>query len=167
MTLPSSANYLDETETIFGQHLTARYHVIDTWLRRHDSRQIISSQAMRCYEDPAIGRPDPSRFAEFSGTYKLDEQTRRVFADGDKLFVERNGKREQLFPESCDIFFRKGVEGRLLFRTAADGKLDALIDRRNNEDVVWRRISGDAILALSFGSGCRLPDHANSGGHDV
>src|SRR4029077_10349404 len=25
---------LDETETIFGQNLTARYHVTDTWLRR-------------------------------------------------------------------------------------------------------------------------------------
>ena len=25
---------LDETETIFGQNLTARYHVTETWLRR-------------------------------------------------------------------------------------------------------------------------------------
>ena len=47
-------------------------------------------------------------------------------------------------PESCDIFFRKGVEGRILFRTGPDGKTDALIDRRNNEDVVWRKLATNA-----------------------
>jgi hypothetical protein len=32
------------------------------------------------------------------------------------------------------------VEGRILFRRADNGKVDALIDRRNNEDVVWKRV---------------------------
>ena len=54
-----------------------------------------------------------------------------------ELTFERKGKREQLFPESCDIFFRKGVEGRILFRTDANNKVDATIDRRNNEDAIW------------------------------
>jgi hypothetical protein len=53
--------------------------------------------------------------------------------------VERNGKKEQLLPETSEIFFRKGVEGRILFRYGATGKVDGLIDRRNNEDVIWRR----------------------------
>jgi hypothetical protein len=57
------------------------------------------------------------------------------------LYVERNGKREQLLPEDSEIFFRKGVEGRILFRYADNEKVDALIDRRNNEDVVWRRVN--------------------------
>ena len=59
--------------------------------------------------------------------------------EGDKLFIERNGKKEQLLPETSELFFRKGVEGRILFRHAATGKVDALIDRRNNEDVIWRK----------------------------
>jgi hypothetical protein len=62
---------LDETETIFGQKLTARYHVTDTWLRRNGIWQIVSSQAMRYYEDPAIARLEPKKFADFSGTYEL------------------------------------------------------------------------------------------------
>lgn len=133
---------LDEKETIFGQQLTARYHVTDTWLRRGDNWQIVSSQAMRYYEDPAVGRSDPAKLAAVIGTYELGEgQTRTVFVERDNLFVERNGKREQLYPESCDIFFRKGVEGRILFRTGTDGKTEALIDRRNNEDVVWRKLA--------------------------
>jgi hypothetical protein len=133
---------LDETETIFGQKLTAHYHVTDTWLRRNDVWQIVSSQAMRYYEDPAVARIDPKKFVDFSGSYELAPgQTRRVFFEGENLYVERNGKREQLLPEGCEIFFRKGVEGRILFRYANNGKVDALIDRRNNEDVVWRRMN--------------------------
>jgi hypothetical protein len=133
---------LDETETIFGQKLTARYHVTDTWLRRNGIWQIVSSQAMRYYEDPAVARIDPKKFADFNGTYELAPgQTRRVFSEGESLYVERNGKRERLLPEGSEIFFRKGVEGRILFRYADNGKVDALIDRRNNEDVVWRRMN--------------------------
>ena len=133
---------LDETETIFGQKLTARYHVTDTWLRRNGIWQIVSSQAMRYYEDPAVARIAPKKLADFSGIYELAPgQTRRVFSEGESLYVERNGKREQLLPEGSEIFFRKSVEGRILFRYADNGKVDALIDRRNNEDVVWRRMN--------------------------
>src|SRR5437870_7290406 len=131
---------LDETETIFGQKLTARYHVTDTWLRRNGDWQIIASQAYRYYEDPATGKIDPKKFGDFIGIYELaPDQTRSVTAEGENLFVERKGKKEQLFPETCDLFFRKGVEGRILFRYDAHDKVDALIDRRNNEDVVWRK----------------------------
>jgi hypothetical protein len=130
----------DETETVFGQRLTARYHATDTWLRRNGTWQIVASQTMRYYEDPAIGRADPAKFPEFSGTYELGgEQTRKIFVEGDGLWSERKGKREQLFPESPDIFFRKGVEGRILFRLGPDGKVDALLDRRNNEDIIWKK----------------------------
>ena len=130
----------DETETIFGQNLKARYHVTDTWLQRNDNWQIIASQAHRYYEDPAIGTADPKKFADYIGTYELATgQTRSVIAEGDKLFIERNGKKEQLLPETSDIFFRKGIEGRILFHYASAGKVDTLIDRRNNEDVIWRK----------------------------
>jgi hypothetical protein len=77
--------------------------------------------------------------ADFAGTYELaPQQTRIVLAESDKLFVERKGKREELFPETSEIFFRKGVEGRI-FRYNTAGKAEALVDRRNNEDVVWRK----------------------------
>ena len=130
----------DETETIFGQNLKARYHITDTWLQRDGNWQIIASQAHRYYEDPAVGKANPKKFADFAGTYELaPEQTRSVFTEGDKLFVERKGKKEELLPETSELFFRKGVEGRILFRYGANGKVDALIDRRNNEDVVWKK----------------------------
>ena len=130
----------NETETIFGQNLTARYHITDTWLRRTGEWKIIASQAHRYYEDPAIGKIDPKKLGDFIGIYELAPgQTRSVTAEGENLFVERKGKKEQLFPETSDLFFRKGVEGRILFRYDDHGEIDALVDRRNNEDVVWRK----------------------------
>ena len=132
----------NEVETIFGQKLSARYHITDTWMRRDGKWQIVASQAHRYYEDPAVGKADPKKFADFTGTYELaPAQTRTVLSEGDNLFVERNGKKDQLLPEACDLFFRKGIEGRILFRYDKEGKVDALIDRRNNEDVVWRKKS--------------------------
>ena len=130
----------NETETIFGQELHARYHVTDTWLQRNGNWQIIASQAHRYYEDPAVGKADEKRFPDYVGSYELAPgQTRTVTVEDGKLFNERNGKKDELLPESSDLFFRKGVEGRILFRHDANGKVDALIDRRNNEDVVWRK----------------------------
>src|SRR6516225_4273583 len=130
----------DETETIFGQNLKARYHITDTWLQRNADWQIIASQAHRYYEDPAVGKADPKKFADFIGSYELAPgQTRSVTNEGEKLFIERKGKKEELLPETSELFFRKGVEGRILFRCAGNDKVDALIDRRNNEDVIWRK----------------------------
>ncbi len=128
----------NESETIFGQKVTARYHTTDTWLNRNGEWQIIASQAHRYYEDPAVGNADSKKFADFIGAYELAPgQTRTIVAESDRLFVERKGKKEELLPETSDLFFRKGVEGRILFRRTANGKVDALIDRRNNEDVLW------------------------------
>ena len=132
---------VDEKETIFGQKLSARYHETDTWMRRNDSWQIVGAQVFRYYEDPAVGRADPKRLADFSGSYELAPgQTRTVTTENGRLFIERKGKKEELFPEAPEIFFRKGIEGRILFRSDDKGKVDALIDRRNNEDVIWRKI---------------------------
>ena len=128
----------NESETIFGQKVTARYHTTDTWLNRSGEWQIIASQAHRYYEDPAVGNADSKKFADYIGAYELAPgQTRTIVAESDRLFVERKGKKEELFPETSDLFFRKGVEGRILFRHTASGNVDALIDRRNNEDVLW------------------------------
>jgi hypothetical protein len=131
----------NETETIFGQELHARYHITDTWLRRNGEWQILARQAHRYYEDPAMGQVDERKFRDYVGSYELAPgQTRIVTAYDGNLFIERNSKKEELLRESGDLFFRKGAEGRILFRYNAGGKVDALVDRRNNEDVVWKKV---------------------------
>jgi ketosteroid isomerase-like protein len=132
---------LDETETIFGQNMTARYHETDTWMRRGGKWQIVAGQVLRYYEDPAEGKGDAGKYQSYVGTYELapGSQAAVSLEDG-KLFLQRGANKAELIPEAAEIFFRKGVEGRRLFHTGPGGYVDAMIDRRNNEDVVWRKI---------------------------
>ena len=56
------------------------------------------------------------------------------------MFLQRGDRpKAELIPEAGPIFFRKGVEGRIVFRRGASRKVEELIDRRNNEDVIWKR----------------------------
>ena len=133
---------MDETEIVFGQHMTARYHETDTWMRRHGQWQIVAGQVLRYYEDPAPGKLDRSKLSEYAGTYELAPAKRlTISADGEQLYRQRGDQpKGPLIPEAADIFFRKGVEGRTLFRRDDHGRVDALIDRRNNEDVIWKKV---------------------------
>jgi hypothetical protein len=133
---------LNETETIFGQNMTARYHGTDTWMYRDGKWQIVAGQMLRYYEDPAPGKGEVKKYPDYAGTYELAPgKTQIVSVRGGGLYAQRGDSPEaELVPEAADIFFRKGVEGRRLFRRDDRGKVDAMIDRRNNEDVVWKKI---------------------------
>jgi hypothetical protein len=132
----------EEKEIIHGQKLTARYHETDTWLRRNGNWQIIAAQVLRYYENPAPGKADTAKYPQYAGTYELAPAiTVTISAEGNQLYRQRGDHpKELLIPEATDIFFCKDVEGRILFRHPDSGKVDALIDRRNNEDVVWKKV---------------------------
>ncbi|HWR14440.1 MAG TPA: DUF4440 domain-containing protein [Terriglobales bacterium] len=132
---------IDEALTIYGQKLGARFHATDTWMRRGGRWQMVAAQVLRYYGDPAEGKPDPERYGDYVGTYELAPGvTRTVTMEGGKLFSRRGERpKEELLTESGDVYFRKGVEGRVLFRRNERGKVDAVIDRRNYEDIVWTK----------------------------
>jgi ketosteroid isomerase-like protein len=133
---------LNEIEIVYGQKQTARYHETDTWMQRDGRWQIVAGQVLRYYEDPAPGEADPRAFADYVGTYEAaPEKIMTVSKEGKQLFLQRGDRpKAELILEAGPIFFRKGVEGRIIFRRGAGGKVDELIDRRNNEDVVWKRV---------------------------
>lgn len=133
---------LNETETVYGQAMKARYHETDTWMQRTGEWKIVAAQIFRYYEDPAPGVMDEHELHQDPGIYELAPgKTATISREGKKLFWQRNtGPKVELIPEAGPVFFRKGVEGRMVFRHGASGEVDALIDRRNNEDVVWKRV---------------------------
>jgi hypothetical protein len=133
---------MDETETIFGQDLTARYHATDTWMRRNGQWQIVAGQVLRYYEDPAAGKVNVAKLADYVGIYELAPGNRLTISiKGTGLYRQRGDQPiGLLIPEAPDIFFRKGIEGRILFRRGDHGEVDTLMDRRNNEDVMWKKI---------------------------
>ena len=133
----------EEVETVFGNRMTARYHQTDTWLYRKHRWQIAASQVMRHYEDPSPGSIEPAVLTDYIGTYELapGNQMSLTVRDG-KLFAKRGTANPvELIPESPDMFFRRGIEGRRLFHRNSGGKVDLLVDRRNNEDMLWKKIS--------------------------
>jgi hypothetical protein len=131
----------NEAETIFGQVNKARYHETDTWIQRNGQWQIVAEQVLRYYEDPTPGRADSEKYADYDGTYELAPGTKlTVTVDGANLLFQETGRAKKiLVPEAPDIFFVKGVEGRRIFRRDGSGKVDALIERRNNEDLIWTK----------------------------
>lgn len=133
---------MDEKEAVFGQVMTARYHETDTWMRRNGQWQIVAGQVLRYYEDPAPDEVDARTFRDYVGAYELAPgKTLTISQDGKQLYQQRADRpKVELIPEATGIFFRKGVEGRVLFRCTDRGKVSALIDRRNNEDLVWKKI---------------------------
>jgi hypothetical protein len=132
----------DEVETVFGRELHARYHSTDTWMYRNEAWQIVASQTLRYYEDPAVGEVAEAMLNDYVGAYELAPgNVVTVTRQGAELYAQRNsGKPYQLLPESPDLFFRAGVEGRRLFHRDAAGHVDMMIDRRNNEDLLWKKI---------------------------
>ena len=132
---------MDETEMVFGQTEKARYHETDTWMLRNGEWQIVAGQVLRYYEDPAPGEANVRELADYVGTYELAPgKTLTVTREGTQLYRQRGDSKNELIPEGGPIFFRKGIEGRILFHRASDGKVDTLSDRRNNEDVVWKKV---------------------------
>jgi ketosteroid isomerase-like protein len=133
----------DETETVFGRELHARYHETDTWLFRKGQWQIVAGQVLRYYEDPAPGTVNPKEFSAYVGTYELvPGNTLVISTDGQQLFRQRGDHpKEQLIPEAPGVYFRKGVEGRILFPADPKGTVSELIDRRNNEDLIWKKVN--------------------------
>lgn len=132
----------EESETVYGQHLTARYHTTDTWLYRNHVWQIVADQTLRYYDDPARGSVSVANLKDYTGTYELSPGIQvTITQKGDELHVQRgSGAPSVLVPESPDLFFRHGVEGRRLFHRLPSGQVDALIERRNNEDLVWKKL---------------------------
>jgi hypothetical protein len=134
---------LDESEIVYGQVLHARYHGTDTWLFRNGRWQIIAGQLLRYYEDPAIGKIDTAHLDDFVGTYEIAPgETLTVSREGTRLYIKRGEMPKILLePESPDLFFHPGAEGRRLFRRNESGKVDAMIYRRNNEDLIWKKLT--------------------------
>jgi Domain of unknown function (DUF4440)/Domain of unknown function (DUF3471) len=131
-----------ESESVFGRVVHARYHMTHTWLFRNGRWQIAAGETLRYYEDPAPGHVALEKLGDYVGTYRLAPGvTIKITRSGDQLYAQRGSQPYKLLPESEDLFFRPGVEGRKLFHRDASNHVDMLIDRRNNEDLFWKKVS--------------------------
>ena len=131
-----------ETATIYGQQVRTRYHTTDTYVHREGAWRLLASHTAVLPSEHAAVAIEPAVLTDYVGRYVLAPGVVYVVErDGGRLFGMRpGGVREELLPLGADRFFRNGAtRGERIFRRNAGGKVDAMLDRRDNNDVVWRR----------------------------
>jgi hypothetical protein len=131
-----------EAAVIYGQEHHTHYHTTDTYVRRADQWRLLGSHAAVLPAEHTAVDVLPETLDDFVGEYTLTEGIAyRVTREGNRLYGElAGGRREELLPLGVDRFFRIGARrGERIFRRDASGRVDAMLDRRDNLDLVWKR----------------------------
>ena len=137
----------DEQETFHGARLHCRYRSVDTWQKTSGGWRLVAAQVLALREDPPAAPLAAAARAEYAGRYTLPDGLGyeiRANAKGDGLEGVQDGRKpEPLQGEAPDVLFVAGKPRyRYLMRRDANGKVDALIQRREAWDLVWKRVRG-------------------------
>lgn len=138
-------SHLDREELeLYGQKIVTYFHMTQTWARQADGQwQLVSSQVMAIPNERKPVAIDPKKLDLYVGQYELDAQTvYTVTREGDKLYGQRSGRAKEELLSLCDnTFYKKGVwRGEKVFEKDGNGKVINLLDRRENNDLVWKKI---------------------------
>jgi hypothetical protein len=139
------ATYIaDETLDYHGQILRTKFRTTDTWHRTNAAWTIISSMTLAVLNDPPSVRLPDAKLAEYAARYELTPQIHYVIrAEAGHLFGQRDGGKEaELKAEAPDLFFVAGApRSRKVFYRDSTGKVIGFGDRREGQDIRWRRVS--------------------------
>lgn len=132
-----------EEEYVFGQKISPVYLVTDTYFKRNGRWQMIASHIVVL---PSERRPltvDPKIYESIVGQYELTQGvTYTITLEGNKLMGQRSGRaQEELLPAGENTYFSKGtVRGEKVFVRDASGRVTQMLDRRENNDLVWKKV---------------------------
>jgi hypothetical protein len=130
-----------ETELIFGQTLHTRYRTTDVYQPVDGAWRIVASHTQVL---PSEAKPlaKPAPLGDFAGVYRLGPTDRvTISVEGGVLYATRGEQpREALIALGGDHFARKGRNrGERIFVRDATGRVTGFADRRDNNDLMWRR----------------------------
>lgn len=130
-----------ETEAIFGQTLHTHYRTTDVYQPVDGAWRIVASQIQVLpSEAKPLAQAAPLR--DFAGAYRLGPTDRvTITVEGGVLYATRGTQpREALIALGGDHFARKGRNrGERIFVRDATGRVTGFADRRDNNDLIWRR----------------------------
>jgi Na+-translocating ferredoxin:NAD+ oxidoreductase RnfG subunit len=132
-----------EHEEVFGQKITTEYHITDTYLHRDGRWQMIASHVQVIPSERKSVTLDAKIYDAFVGQYQLAPgAVYSITREGNGLMGQRNGRaKEELLPANENTFFRKGsVRGEKIFVKDEKGRVMQMIDRRDNNDIVWKKV---------------------------
>jgi hypothetical protein len=126
----------DEYLELFNQEIHTQYKQTDTWIQVNGQWKKISMQLFEIPKNPPPVTIDSMVLRRYEGNYVLgNDVTCSVYVANGNLYVQKkNRPRTELFAETENVFFRKG-DGRVnvIFLK------DRMIERREGEDLVWKR----------------------------
>jgi uncharacterized protein DUF4440 len=132
-----------EEETVFGQKLTPTYLETDTYFKRNGRWQLIASHVIVMPSERKAMTIRPEQYDSIIGEYELTPGVNYTITREDgKLVGQRTGRaKEELLPADDNTFFRSGtVRGEKVFVRDQNGHVTQMLDRRENNDLVWKKI---------------------------
>jgi hypothetical protein len=133
----------DEYENYHGQHLHAQYRVTCSWVKRVSGWKLLSMQVLATRQDPPAvtlpARLTDSYVGRYSGGPGLDYV---IAKQPGGLIGTRAGRPPvELKAELADVLFVPGQpRSRILFQRDAKGRIIGFVSRREERDVVFKRI---------------------------
>lgn len=132
-----------EEETVFDQKLAPTYLETDTYFRRNGRWQLVAAQVIVLPSERKAMTIRPEQYDSVVGQYELTPGVNYTITREDgKLIGQRAGRaKEELLPADENTFFRKGaIRGEKVFVRDAEGHVTQMLDRRENNDLVWKRV---------------------------
>ncbi|MBX7172307.1 MAG: DUF4440 domain-containing protein [Pyrinomonadaceae bacterium] len=133
-----------ESLELFGQKLLTNFQTTSIWAKQSDGDwKLVSTQVIAIPNERKPAQIKAEKLNDYLGEYELAPDVHyTITREGDKLFGQRTGRaKEELLPLCVDIFYKKGVwRGEKVFERDETGKVIKMLDRRENNDLVWKRI---------------------------
>src|SRR5262245_59286017 len=134
---------IDEQHNYYGQQLATRFHTTDTWSKASGSWKLLASQTM-ALPTPIAGQAVPrAMLNEYAGSYSLTPEIglHIVASDSGLSLLRGSAPPQRLYALAEGIFIRHGVRGFWLFERDSSGTVFRLVNWRDNNPVLWRRVT--------------------------
>jgi hypothetical protein len=127
-----------------GQPLRTRFRSMDTWVSTPNGWRLVAEHTAAVLKDPPAIALTRDQLHEYEGVYSLTPGIETTIRSGDDgLTAERSGRPAvKYLGEIRDMFFAPGQpRSRRIFTRDGKGAVDGFVDRREGEDVRWKRIA--------------------------
>jgi hypothetical protein len=134
---------VQETLDYHGQPLRTRFRTAASWLRTPDGWRLILSHTSAVLKDPPAAELSREQLCAYAGRYALTDAIVTTVRCIDGALVAERPDRPAVtwLPEVADVFFVKGQpRTRRIFLRDRSGNPVGFVDRREGEDIRWRRI---------------------------
>jgi len=132
-----------EEEYVWGQKITPVYLVTDTYFKRDGHWQLIASHVVVLPSERKPMAVNPKLYQAIVGEYELAPGIAyTITLENGNLMGQRTGRaKEELLPADENTFFPKGtIRGEKVFLRDTSGRPTQMLDRRENNDLVWKKV---------------------------